>query len=56
MQGAMVASGEAIVFIDSLSEMNVDWLSPLLHRLSEVLALLKMCLFLFCFGIFKLKI
>ncbi|RUS87324.1 hypothetical protein EGW08_004936 [Elysia chlorotica] len=34
-QGATVASGEVIVFIDSLSELNVDWLSPLLNRLTE---------------------
>ncbi|GFN89379.1 polypeptide n-acetylgalactosaminyltransferase [Plakobranchus ocellatus] len=35
MQGASVASAEIIIFIDILSEMNEDWLSPLLRRLSE---------------------
>ncbi|KAK0043587.1 polypeptide N-acetylgalactosaminyltransferase 2-like isoform X1 [Biomphalaria pfeifferi] len=35
MQGVAAVRGEIIVFIDSLTEMNVDWLSPLVLRIIE---------------------
>ena len=40
MQGAAVAQGDIIVFVDGLVEMNVEWLSPLVQRLSKVVFIL----------------
>lgn len=36
MKGAAVSKGDVIVFVDTLAEVNVDWLSPLLVQILRV--------------------